>query len=482
MFSSSVETEVPSFALNQQVDSQSVHPSATNPCCERVGIEEKFSTVFQESEGRSEAAQPSVQSGDLGQFDAVGVQSHSVQNNFVFSEKQIACPVVIEVFCGSARVTASLKELGLVEAFGVDHEVGKAIATVRKLDLTLSKDQMVFRQWLKSPLVVGLFWAPPCGTCSLARSIQLRDSMGRKISGPVPLRSYDFPEGLMGLQGKDRCRVSAANKLYEFLAETIKEALAIGLIVVVENPRSSLFWLTRFWKSVAKQFQYTAHQACAYGGARPKWTVLAWNHKRFNQINLCCPGESPSHAHKPWGIVYSELGTHFSTSEEAAYPRDLARAIAKAFADILLEHGWSPPHEFFQVKTDEISLKTMRAIATAQPKASRIPPVVREHKQIIVVRGPAHSLNTMPIEPMQRLKSPFRIPAECEASVQVLPVGAQLLRITPLRSSGGIAVASSSFSDGNSVGVTEQAWGSPSCQRSSSRRQSIEGIPNSFQH
>ena len=457
--------EVPNFDFDQQFDSQSVHPLATNPCCERVGVKENFAKVLQDPKKFSDSSQRPHQAevghDNPGNFDAVEMRSHFLQSDFSFSDEQIACPVIIEVFCGSARVTASLKEIGLSESFGIDHEVSKAIATVRKLDLTLSKDQKIFLQWMKSPLVVGLFWAPPCGTCSLARNIQLRDAVGRKIAGPVPLRSQDFPEGLMGLQGKDRRRVSAANKLYEFLAETIKDAVAMGLVVVVENPRSSLFWLTRYWKSVAKHFQYTAHQACAYGGPRPKWTVLAWNHKRFNQINLCCLGESPEHIHKPWGIVHSELGTYFSTSEEAAYPRNLARAIAKAFADILVEHGWSPPHEFFQSQTEDTSLKTMRAIATAQPKASRIPPVVREHKQVVVVRGPAKSLNQVPVEPMQRLKSPFCLPAECESTLRVLPEGSQLLRITPLRSSGGITFTTPTFSEEKGAGVSEQAWGIP---------------------
>ena len=152
-----------------------------------------------------------------------------------------SCPVIIEVFCGSARVTASLKELGLVESFGVDHEVDKAIATAKKLDLTVREDQKIFKQWMKSPLVVGLFWVPPCGTCSLARNIQLRDSFGRKIPGPVPLRSPEFPEGLSGLRDKDRRRVSAANRLYEFLAEIIKEAVTMGLIIVVETPDHHFF-------------------------------------------------------------------------------------------------------------------------------------------------------------------------------------------------------------------------------------------------
>ena len=450
---------------------QSTILPASNSCDECVGQEDQFSTVLEGQETSVEAGyskhshqQLEVPRHNFDDCNTTEVRSHFMQDNFSFSPDQMNCPVIIEVFCGSARVTASLKELGLVEAFGIDHEVGKAVATVKKLDLTNTKDQKVFWQWLKSPLLVGLFWAPPCGTCSLARCIQLRDSLGRKLAGPVPLRSPEHPEGLTGLRGNDRRRVSAANRLYEFLAIAIKEAVALGLIVVVENPRSSIFWLTRYWKSVSKQFQYTSHQACAYGGARPKWTVLAWNHPRFSQINLCCLGESPSHVHKPWGVVKSDQGTHFSTSEEAAYPRGLARAIAKAFADILLNHGWSPPHEFFQEQSDEISLKTMRAVATAQPKASRIPPVVREHKQVVVVRGPACALNNMPIEPMQRLKSPIQVPNGCTSTLSILPEGSQLLRVTPLRSKGGIALQHCNQQTASTASTeqhTEQAWGIP---------------------
>ena len=92
-----------------------------------------------------------------------------------------------------------------------------------------------------------------------------------------------------------------------------------------------------------------------------KWTVLAWNHSGFSKINLCCPGESKYHQHKPWGLVKSETGTHFSTSEETAYPRDLAHAIAKVFAEILVHHGWQPPQD--QLQDSEVTLKSMRAVA-----------------------------------------------------------------------------------------------------------------------
>lgn len=72
------------------------------------------------------------------------------------SAEQINCPVVIEVFwkCQGNRKLEGAR-------------VGRSFWSG-------SRDQQ------------GLFWAPPCGTCSLVRNIQLRDSM----------RSSAFPEGL----------------------------------------------------------------------------------------------------------------------------------------------------------------------------------------------------------------------------------------------------------------------------------------------
>jgi hypothetical protein len=167
-------------------------------------------------------------------------------DGFAFSVEQLTCPVVIEIFCGSARLTASLKAVGFRDSFGVDHKLDKAVSAAKRLDLTSPADQLICMQWLKSPLVVGVFLAPPCGTCSLARNIKLRDSHGRTLHGPKPLRSACWPEGLPGLGPNDRARVSAANRLYDFLAKVVDMAHELGLIVVVENPRSSLFWLTNF--------------------------------------------------------------------------------------------------------------------------------------------------------------------------------------------------------------------------------------------
>ena len=106
-------------------------------------------------------------------------------------------------------------------------------------DLTTEGGQQLVRHWMRHPSVQAVFAAPPCGTCSAARNIQ--------NGGPPPLRSERFPDGFKHLQGKDAARVEAANKLYEFLAQVVKEAHMQNMPVAVENPRGSLFWRTSFW-------------------------------------------------------------------------------------------------------------------------------------------------------------------------------------------------------------------------------------------
>jgi len=62
-----------------------------------------------------------------------------------------------------------------------------------------------------------------------------------------------------------------------------------------------LFLAYTVLEQIKAPMQYSAHQACAYGGERPKWTVLAWNHPALAAISKCCPGESPLHKYKGLG-------------------------------------------------------------------------------------------------------------------------------------------------------------------------------------
>ena len=112
----------------------------------------------------------------------------------------------------------------------------------------------------------------------------------------------------------------------------------------------------------------------------------------------------------------------FSTKEEAAYPVDLAYAIAGVFAAIAVSKGWLPP----AVQLSEgPTLQHLRAVTSTQPRASKLPPLVPEFKFI------------------HHRKRPLQDPDPClpgsslQTSWQDLPPGAKYLRRTPIRTNGG---------------------------------------------
>lgn len=120
--------------------------------------------------------------------DIQGCIQPCIPDEVLASCKPKECPVVIELFAGSGRVTAHLKHIGIKAAFGVDHKLVSKIAPIKVCDLTTKTGQKLCFEWCNSPLLAGVFIAPPCGTCSLARAIIIRDSKGRRLPGPVPLR------------------------------------------------------------------------------------------------------------------------------------------------------------------------------------------------------------------------------------------------------------------------------------------------------
>ena len=357
------------------------------------------------------------------------------------SKPHLELPFVIELFCGTARVTAALNHLGLQHSFGVDH-IRKTAAPVKEVDLTSIEGAALLHAWVQSPYLAGIHAAPPCGTCSRAREIPVWGPGGQNV-GPPPLRSSDHPEGIPGLRGTNQERVSQANVLYENLTDCIRwvRCHKPQVMIVVENPANSWFWHTRFWRSVEHHFVLHYHQACAYGGERPKRTALASTHSEVSIITRQCPEESSSHRHAPWGK--SQGSEHeWATADETAYPPTLAAAIALAFAQALLHQGWQPPASM----PSEAAL--IKAATNAQPRASQFPSLVPEYQRVCVVRLP--TATTLPCSPMARLPSPWQATPDIQ-----LPAHAQLLRSTPLRLKGG---GDTTEAQGELV---ETAWGIP---------------------
>ena len=380
-------------------------------------------------------------------------------------------PFIVELFAGSGRVTAHLKYYGIRDSFGVDHKNLSSIAPIMVCDLTTAEGQRLCTKWVNSESCAGVFAAPPCGTCSRAREIQLRDSKGRKIPCPPPLRSDSAPNGLPNFSQQNRQRVSSANKLYHFLSELVLSLVSKGIPVVIENPRSSLYWLTTYFQRVRHLFSFTAHQACAYGGDRPKWTALAHTHDAFKRINLCCPGEGPFHKHKPWGLLKGAKN-NFATSEETAYPMKLANQIALSFREVLEKQNWVIP----QPSWTHSSFAAMRAIAGSQPKASKIPALVSEHQSVIKIKGPTSSLEHFGPAVMKRTETVLYVPESCESNIRVLPAYSQLLRTSTFRDKGG----SEQKSDKASCMTTVQAWGIPWSEHAFVDQAVESGHPRSF--
>ena len=156
-------------------------------------------------------------------------------------------PFFIELCAGSARVTTCLQFFGLKSSFGVDHKRQKSSGRLLTADLTTAEGQAVCEQWLASPNCVGIFAAPPCGTCSRARGIPIQLPCGKWIPGPKPLRTEELPDGVEHMTPIERTRVESANTLYAFVTKICLMCLSANKVVCIENPRSSLYWRTSFF-------------------------------------------------------------------------------------------------------------------------------------------------------------------------------------------------------------------------------------------
>jgi len=93
-------------------------------------------------------------------------------------------PFIIEICAGSARVTSCLQSLGLPTSFGVDHKRQRNAGRVLVADLTSDEGQQLCWSWIRSPSCMGVFCAPPCGTCSKARGIPITLPNGAQIDTP----------------------------------------------------------------------------------------------------------------------------------------------------------------------------------------------------------------------------------------------------------------------------------------------------------
>jgi ribonuclease HI len=134
------------------------------------------------------------------------------------------------------------------------------------------------------------------------------------------------------LAPKDQARVDTANKIYQFAASVILLCNELGKDWTLEQPHRSLFWRTKYWRSVEQHLNpvYVKFDHCMYKGSRPKRTMVAGSFVGLKGLETFCDGQ---HAHLPWG----RTPHGFATAEEVQYPLDLCRAWAAIVAEHIKE-------------------------------------------------------------------------------------------------------------------------------------------------
>ena len=192
---------------------------------------------------------------------------------------------------GTAGLTAENRKQGIGASFGIDHIVKAGCkAPVCKLDVTKLEAQARIKSWIQDPSCVYLHCGVPCGASSRARELQLQGSC------PQPLRTETMPEGLPNLPLRDQQRVELANEIYRFVCSCILLCHTLNEHWSLEQPRRSLFWFTKWWKSVKAHTQpiEVVFHHCMFGGQRAKATRLATSLSALLQLAKLCNNQ---HAH-----------------------------------------------------------------------------------------------------------------------------------------------------------------------------------------
>ena len=134
-------------------------------------------------------------------------------------------------------------------------------------------------------LFVCIWLGLVCASWSRAR----RNTSG-KPGFPAPLRSREHLWGLAGLSDRDRERVSVGNRQARWAARLFARSAAAGVPMVVENPLSSLLWLTAPFKRLLRLHSSFVVHYCRYGTSWRKPTLLLACHLDLSELSVLCHG------------------------------------------------------------------------------------------------------------------------------------------------------------------------------------------------
>ena len=277
-------------------------------------------------------------------------------------------PLVIEICAGTAMLSRCFQEVGF-DVMAVDHSLNRfhPLAHICNLDLTLKSSWEFLHYVLRNFPVCFVHAAPPCGTCSRAREIQLGGA-----SQPRPLRSTEHPHGLPNLTSDEQARVNAANAIYEQIAAFLELCTSHNIPWSIENPARSYLWDTAWMSRLQKIAKFYFFTACAWGSTRPTKKAFLSSLPDMRRLEAQCPG---NHEHEPYGRKRDTDGRLiYATAEEAAYPRALCvqiRKIVQEATNLFPEHSQASPMVVTTNAAGSAALNT-------QPRGRKMPPLISE--------------------------------------------------------------------------------------------------------
>ena len=286
--------------------------------------------------------------------------------------KTLADCYIVEVFCGRAGLSRALRRKGF-QVF---------LSIIRRsrgfLFCWLTWIHQHSAKFLKS------FWCKGvCCMCTLHLLAVLHLWQGayrwRNGKGPKPLRSMRCPMGLPKLPFVSRERVSKANRLYSLTWRYIRmlDKMLVGWSV--ENPSSSLMWITtpfiELMQCLGKKCLGFCFHNCMFGSRRKKMTAIWTSVEELLQLERIC---DDTHEHDAWGVTKDGS---FATTQECACDPVLCAHWANAIAQHAQRMGYeAPPATLDDVAPEYLQLKDVanRAITGCLPRGNKLPPLLTD--------------------------------------------------------------------------------------------------------
>ncbi|CAE7839749.1 NaCP60E [Symbiodinium sp. CCMP2592] len=328
-------------------------------------------------------------------------------------------PLVLELCSGHAVLSRVAENLGF-QALSIDNNSSRAPGKeIMRLDLADADNIDYLCELVESERsrIALIFISLPSGTASVHRGKHIEKWVRQGFQLPSALRSSDYPDMLPGLSGSDRRRVEEANQLYFEVGRLVQFACSLGLLVALENPDTSLFWQTSFFRGIeqiAKGF-LTRFHLCCHGGERPRLLRLWASQDVFAPLEARCDG---SHQHLPWKPRLVGRQLRFTTADESIYPT----ALCHRLLSLVAVHCGLPLHLPESASGIPLSHKATRIALGIQPRGNAFGPLVAEFSHFLSCFCPSSK------------------PHLADAYLAQLPKGSRMVRRQVLRSGESQAV------------------------------------------